>query len=427
MVASNSMARWLILAAIIALAPSCAPRPFIAAARTGSLSDLQRYVEAAADRKQLNQSRTTALAEAVAEREIATASDDRVYERVAALGSCASELYWPLHRRAKGADDAAAAAALVLFETGLLDELPGAGLRGQSESGAWRAFATRLAVEPEQRPRVYEALVDPDRRVRLAAIKTIQYNPVSGDGRHLIEVARLDPEGSLRQAALTALGDVGDFESLRLARDFWDNMGEASRLAYVQALNAPLAWKRGGNQLLTRIMESNESLAGAVAASLLYGHRAPSAGFAVTRLLHALREGTLSEKLLALASLPAGDPEVQQAIRDMAKSNDLYLRTAALELILKSPNESVQAVKRLQTIAASKDADAYTAARILAARGDEPSIARVERQLSAPLAAERLGAARLLMKLKRWDAVARALTDDHPAVRLASACDVLAH
>ena len=418
------MARWLILAAIIALAPSCAPRPWIAAARTGSLSDLQRYVEVAGERKQLNQSRTTALAEAVAEREIATAGDAKAYERVTALGACASELYGPLLRRSKGSDDVAAAAALVLFETGLLEELPGS--YAHADSGAWRAFATRLAVEPQERARVYDALQDPDRRVRLAAIKTIQFNPTHDDGRHLVEVARLDPETSLRQAALTALGDLGDFESLLAVRDFWDKMVEGTRLAYLQALNAPLARKRGGDQILTRIMESNESLEGAVAASLLYGHRSTSAGYAVSRLLHALHEGALSEKLLALASLPTNDPVVEEAIHDMVKANAVYLRTAALELYLKTPAGGPQALLRLQAIAASKDADAYEAARILALRGDQPSIARVERQLTAPLAAERLGAARLLLKIERWDAVARALTDDHPAVRLASACDVLA-
>jgi len=417
------MARWLILVAIIAFAPGCAPRPWISAARSGSLTDLQRYVEIAAERKQLNQARTAELAEAVAEREIATASDAMAYERIAGLRSCAADLCWPLRRRAKGADDVAAAASLVLLEAGLLEELPASASLGRTDTGAWRAFAARMAVEPGQRARVYTALVDPDRRVRHAAIEAILSSPVPGDGRNLVEVARLDPDISLRRKALLALGETGEFDSLLEAREFWDSMVEASRLAYLQALNAPLARKRGGDMILTRIMESNDSLEGAVAASLLYRQRAP--GYAASRLLHALHEGSLSEKLLALASLSPSEPDMQREVLSIAQSDSPYLRIAALELTLKAPTEAGKALNRLQAIALSKDADSFEAAKILAMRGDEASIVRVERQLSTPLAAERLAAARLLFKVKRWSAVARALADDHPDVRLATACDVL--
>jgi len=222
------------------------------------------------------------------------------------------------------------------------------------------------------------------------------------------------------------LGDMGNFESLLEARDLWDKMTELSRLAYLQALAEPLARKHGGDAILTRIMDSDESLEGVVAASLLARPGSPASGFAASRLLRALHEGTRSEKLLALVTLPPGNPEVQRAMLELAQSDDVFLRTAALELLLKSATHADQALKRLHTIAASKDADAYEASRVLALRGDEPSIVRVERQLGAPHAADRLGAARLLLKIKRWTGVARALTDDHPAVRLAMACDVWA-
>jgi hypothetical protein len=81
--------------------------------------------------------------------------------------------------------------------------------------------------------------------------------------------------------------------------------------------------------------------------------------------------------------------------------------------------------KRVFVIATSHDADADEADRVLAAHVDEPAIARVEKQLSRPQSSVRVAAARLLLKLQRWDAVALALADDHPAVRLATACSVL--
>ncbi len=379
----------------------------------------------AAERKQLNQARTAQLAEAVAEREIATSSDAMAYDRVLGLGPCASDLYGPLRRRSRGADDIAAAASLVLYEAGLLDEVPRGVSQGRAVTGAWRAFTTRIAIEPDQRARVRAALVDSERRVRSAAIRAIVANPLPGDERALLEVVRLDPELSLRQEALRALGDMGELETLLDVREYWDNMVEASRLQYLQALNAPLSLRRGGEKILSLVMETDDSMPGVVAASLLVRRPAPEAGYAFSKLLRDLRGGTVSERLLALASLPPSDPDVLAEIRAMAKSDTAHLRTAALEVMLKLPGEAEQTLKRLKAIEASKDADAFDAAQILALRGDEPSIIRVEQQLGAPLAAERLSAGRLLLRIKRWRAVARALTDDHPTVRLAAACDVL--
>jgi hypothetical protein len=379
----------------------------------------------AAERKQLDQTRTAELAEAVAEREIATSSDSAAYARVLGLGPCAADLYWPLRRRSRGTDDIGAAASLALYEAGLLDELPAGASQGSAATGAWRAFTTRIAIEPDQRARVRAALVDSDRRVRSAAIKAIVANPLPGDERVLLEVVRLDPELSLRQNALQALGDMGALETLLDAREYWDHMVEASRLAYLQALSAPLSLRRGGEKILGLVMESDDSMPGVVAASLLVRRPAPEAGYAFSKLLRDLRGGTVSERLLALASLPPSDPDVLAEIRNVAKSDSAHLRTAALEVMLKLPGETGLALKRLKAIEASKDADALDAAQILAVLGDEPSILRVEQQLSAPLAAERLSAARLLLRIKHWRAVARALTDDHPTVRLAVACEVL--
>ena len=213
------MARLLILAAIIALAPSCAPRPWVNVARTGSLTDLQRFVEVAAERRQFNHARTSELAKVVAEREIATATDAEAYDRVVGLGACASELYWPLNRRSKGDDDGAAAATLVLLEAGLRDPDEHALSFAQSTSGAWRAVSVRSTVAPDLRSRVYAALIDSDRRVRQAALRTIEESPMLADGRALVQVARLDPDGSLREAALLTLGELGDLNSLLLVKD----------------------------------------------------------------------------------------------------------------------------------------------------------------------------------------------------------------
>ena len=404
---------------------SCAPRPWIGVARTGSLTDLRRYVEVAAERRQFNAARTSELAEVVAEREIATATDAAAYDRVVGLEACASELYWPLKHRSKGEDDISAAASLVLLESGQRDLDESDLSYAHSKSGAWRAVTARAAFRPERRSQVYEALADSDLRVRRAAIRTINAGPMLADGRVLVEVARLDPDMQLRQSALSTLGEIGDLNSLLLIRDTWDEMTEPSRMAYLQALNAPASRIRGG-QILTRIMEADDSLEGVVAASLLCSESNPPSGYAVSRLVQALRQGTLSERLVALSSLPASEPELQIEISKFAQSDTPYLRVAALELWLRLPPHAEQAWRRLQAVAQSKDTDALEASRILAMKGDEDSILRLEQRLAAPFSGERIAVARLLLQLKRWGAVARALTDDHPAVRLATACNVLA-
>ncbi len=406
--------------------PSCAPRPWVGVAKTGSLSDLQRYVEVAAERRQFNGGRTSQLAELVAEREIGTASDPAAYDRVVELEACASELYWPLKHRSKGNDDIAAAASLVLLESGLRSPVEGDLSYAHSTSGAWRAVAARAMVRPEERQQVYAALVDADPRVRRAAIRTIHSDPGVADARALVDVARLDPDLRLRQAALSTLGEIGDLNSLLAVRDSWEEMTESARVAYLQALNAPASRIHGSAQILARVMEADESLEGEVAASLLCREPNPSFGYAVSRLVQALRQGTLSERLLALSSLPASEPELQIEISKFALSDSPYLRVAALELWLNMPLHAEQARRRLLAIAESKDADALEASRILALRGDENSILRVERRLAAPASGERIAVARMMLRLKRWGAVARALTDDHPAVRLATACSVLA-
>ncbi len=418
------MPRRLVLAIALLFGSACAQKPWVAAARSGSLGDLQRYVEVAADRNQFTRARAVELAEEIAEREIEVADDAEVYERIATLGPCASQVFWALKHRAKGKSDGSAAASIVLFEAGY-----GEGLRAvtpEKESGAWRAFAVRLATAPEQRSFVLRALIDPDVRVRRAALNALQQGPQPSDGSALIDVVRLDPEPALKQAALAVLGDSGNVAALLALREYWDEMAESTRLAFVQALHSPAARTRGGEPLLVRTMESSGSFESLVAASLVFNDVAASRGAAAAHLVRALREGSTSERLLALASLPPNHPEARFEIQKLASSGEPYLRTAALGIYL-DQNIALDLVRqRLHTIAASKDADADEAARLLAAHGDVSVLPRIEKELSAPELSARLAAARLLLKLGSWNAVARALTDDHPSVRLSLACDILA-
>jgi hypothetical protein len=262
--------------------------------------------------------------------------------------------------------------------------------------------------------------------VRRAALKAILVAPSLRDAPELLQVARLDPDDTSRRLAITAVGEIGDAGTLLALRDLWDTMNEPARLSCLQALDAPASRKAGGTQILLRLMETENSLAGVVAASLLIRRESPLQQAATARLLRALHEGTLSERLVALRTLPMQDLEVQGAVREMGLQGAPYLRTAALERWIEHEYQQLAAVQKLQSIAESGEADALEATKFLARRGDIVSVSRLDREINATLASDRLAAARVMLQIGRWNTLAQVLADDHPAVRLSIACAVLA-
>ena len=141
--------------------------------------------------------------------------------------------------------------------------------------------------------------------------------------------------------------------------------------------------------------------------------------------MRGLHSGTSSEQLVALATLGMHEAELLPEIARLARDGMPYVRVAALDLLLNAGREIATCRQRLENIAMSRDADADEANHVLAQHGNFPAIERLEKQLDGVLASERLSAVRVLVNLKQWDAVAIALADDHPSVRLSTACLVL--
>jgi len=419
------MARWIAITSFVVLVQACAERPWITEARTGSLANLKRYTEVASSRHQFDEKGIERLATAVAEREIATANDRDAYQRVLGLRPCVSELYWSLRRQSVKRNESAAAANLLLLDSGWQDSDQRLRSFGDDTDGAWRAVTVRASQSQSLRPLVYRALLDPESRVRYAAIMTIRANPLPGDGRALFEVVRLDPDDSLRLLAMATLGETGDQQTMLLARDLWDTMDEPLRLAFLQALALPNMSKVVGFDMLLRTMQLDDALSGLVAASLLYRTESRYSRSALGRLMRGLRSGASSEQLLALATLGMREAELLPEITRLAREGVPYVRVASLDLLLNSARDIATCRQRLESIAMSRDADADEANRVLALHGNFPAMGRLEKRLNGVLASERLAAARVLVNLKQWDAVAIALADDHPDVRLTTACLVL--
>ncbi len=417
--------RWA-LTALLGLAQACAQRPWITEAETGNLANLHRYVEVAAARQQFDQARLEHLAEAVAAREIATADDADAYERILALGPCASALFWPLRRHSLRSSETGAAAALLLLDQDLIDSSQGLrALRGSS-NGAWRAVGVRASQSPSLRHDAYGALVDPDPRVRRAGLMTLEGNASLQDGSVLFDVVRLDPEDSLRARALAILGETADIEAMLPVRELWDQMQAALTLAGLQALDSAPLRRTIGPELLSRILQSSDSMTSLVAATLLYRGPRPVPGAVRGRVVRALRHGSSSEQLVALATLGAGDEDAGPEIAQLAREGAPHVRVVALELLVQRNYDVNGSLERLRGIADSREVDAKAAQRALALMGDARSLERLKQHLTARSSMERLDAARVFVRLKQWNAVALALTDDHPEVRLATACDVLA-
>jgi hypothetical protein len=268
---------------------------------------LKRYVEVAADRHQFTRHRVEQLAEVVAEREIATANDTEAYQRILALTPCASSLHSPLLRQSLRHGDTAAAASMTLIDADLMEPSQRLRTHASDADGAWRAVGVRASQRPGDRAIVYRALTDP---VREAAVATIRNGPLAADAGPVLDVVRHDPQSAVRVSAMAALAETGDLQAILLARDLWDGMPEALRVAFLQALDSIPLRRTAGVELLSRIAQADDSMMGEIAASLLYKSGVHHSALAVGRLVRALHSGTSSEQLLALATLGLREAEV---------------------------------------------------------------------------------------------------------------------
>src|SRR5690606_16723531 len=106
-----------------------------------------------------------------------------------------------LASRAKTHDGVGAEAAMILLE---LDQLDGAERFASDPDGAWRALAARDSAERQLARQKY--YLDPDERVRQAALLAAREANDETEIEHLLEVARLDPDPVTRSQAILTLG-----------------------------------------------------------------------------------------------------------------------------------------------------------------------------------------------------------------------------
>jgi hypothetical protein len=266
---------------------------------------------------------------------------------------------------------------------------------------------------------------DPDERVRGAALHAALEARDPDDFEVVFEAARLDPNGDNRAVATRALGALGGDAAALALKDLWPSSDQERRLAIIDAWSATRTFPNGGAEELLRLAESKQSLEAVAAASALVriGKSGEREGRAV--LVRSVADGTSEQRATAIALVPL-DADGVAALDRAAKSDDAQVRVTALERLLEVPSRKTQVLPVLESIARGADAASRQARDVLARAGDLRAIPLLEQDLTLGSPSHRRQVAIGLFQMGRPGAMAGALADPDPSVRMSVACSVLA-
>ncbi len=405
---------------------ACGTAGVVQTALHGDLAQLKRQIREGQQKGALDRATTLRLATAVAGRELRSSKGPAAAQRVDSLRACAGSLEPVLRDRASHPDDVGAQATVMLVELGRLDRAGMVARYSEASSGAWRAVAARAATGPRDGRLRRRFISDGDQRVRKAALEASLEAGDAADLDPLLEAARLDPDALLRSLAVRAVGAIGGERAVLALKDLWARSDGTTRETIVDAWAMPALYSAGGARELRTIAESGGSLAAIGAAEALSRKSGEDAGLGATLLAKAIKEGTDSERRVAIQVAPVTDSDVAKALADATKDEDPDVRVMALARSLGIPAAQSGAKSQLEKLAAGNDDVAVQARAALAAVQDMSVSAQLSRQLASRSPAERRLAALGLIRLGDYSRAATALADDDPDVRASTACSMLA-
>jgi hypothetical protein len=391
------------------------------------LPTLKRQIAESQKRRLLDRDAVEELATAVARREVRSARGDDSARRVLSLGNCASPLRVVLEHRAEEPDAIGAAAMLVLLEADLVDASPLVE-RFAEASDAWRAVAARAAAAPEHAAVRRRWFLDPDERVRRAALRAANEAADPADLNGLLDAARRDPDPMSRTLAIRASGTIGGERAVLALRDRWARADSAIRIAIIDAWAQRRAFDAGGERQLTWVIESESGPEAVAAAATLLRSRSDAREVALAVLVRSIAAGTQLERRAAIHLAPIEEPSISKRIEAAAEDVDAAVRVAALGrlALLDDARRRDKAVLRLRKLAKGEGAIALEARAALATAGDVSVTDMLQKQLASRSSEERRRAAIALLELGDYARAATALGDDDPGVRASVACSVLA-
>jgi HEAT repeat protein len=421
---------WLLLSTGLlaaTLGVGCAAPLSVKAAAGGDLVGLKAAMAQEKASGKLDRKRVTAVAKAVAEREIRQATGADALARIEEARVCWRPLVDSLEERARRSDDPGAGATLALLDG--RSNRPGDGevlqrKHATSPNPLWRAVAARAAVGGklgEARRKFYP---DPDERVRLAALRAALEWPDPADSSALLEAARLDPNPVAQGIAARAAGGVASAEVVVALRDRYATADEGLRQSIVDAWGRPELAKVGGRREIVAVAENERGAAAIEAGGLLLqmGGDVEARAIGQRALLRAMTEGLSRDRVLAIGRATIGDRDVLEAMHKAARDPDVPVKIAALTRLGEVAQARTQAWAELRKLA---DGGARDALFALAQAGDPAAIDGVTKELSSTHAEVRLRAMTVLVTADRFASAADLLADAHPGVRMRASCAVL--
>ena len=418
----------LAIVAGLALLEGCATPRSVKAASRGDISELRAAMAQEKTGGKLDRARVAAVAKAVAEHEIRAATGAEALARIDEARACWRPLEDSLEERAERSDASGAAATLALLDARC--NRPSAGEKllrkhGASPDPLWRAVAARGAVGSDLGAARRKFFVDPDERVRLAALRAALEVPDPADAAALLEVVRLDPNPVAQAVAARALGGAASADTVTALRDRYATADEGVRQSIVDAWGRPPLAKSGGRRQLIVIAENQKGApaveAGAVLAQMEGDAEARAIG--TRALVRAMGEGLARDRILAINRAPLADRGVREALPKAARDDDMRVKVAALTRLTEVPEARTEAWSELRKLSGKGSRDALFA---LARAGDPGALAEVTKELGKPDAASRLAALEVLVAAGRFASAADLLTDANAGVRMRAACAVLA-
>ena len=403
---------------------ACASTGAVEAALHSDLGTLKRSIGEEQRQGELDRGRVKRIAEAVAAREVYSGAGPGASARIRGLRSCSAPLLSVLTARAERPDEAGAEATLALLAAGKLAPATLVARHAESDSGAWRAVAARASTASEHYQLRRRYYLDPDERVRRAALEAAVEAPAALDLEPLLEAARLDPDPMSQSLAVRAIGSLGGQAAVRALVDLWERAEQDLRLSILEAWSLKRSLSAGGREELLRTAETGRGMPAVSAATLLLRADPSSAGLAATLLKRAVAENPSDEQLLAVGAVPL-DASAIEVVKKAATDADPAVRIAALERLLEVPAERTRAVNALRE-EAKRSAAAPEAARAALARAGDPSVKpELKKALASADGQRRTQAGMGLIALGDYANAATLLGDGEAGVRLAIACRIL--
>jgi hypothetical protein len=408
------------------LAVGCAAPWSVKAAQSGDLASLKAAIADDKARGKLDAKRVADVAKAVATREIRHAAGSEGLARIDEARACFRPLADPLEDRARHADDAGAAAKLALLDGRPNRSGDEALLRkhGASPNPLFRAVAARAAVGVKLGESRRQFYLDPDERVRLAALRAALDESDPADAAALLEVARLDPNPVAQALAARATGGLERADVVLALRDRYATADEGLRQSIVDAWGRPPLANAGGRRELIAVAENQRGAYAIEAGALLLQMGADAEARAIGRhaLLRGIADGLSRDRVLAINRAPMADRDVFLAVRKAARDADVPVKVAALKRLTDVAETRNEAWIELRKLADTGTRDALFA---LARARDPAALERVSKEMASVDPEARLSAMNVLIAAGRFATAADLLTDANPGVRMRAACAVL--